>query len=242
MKTNKNTAGLVEYGSTKYTDTVISGDYDLFLFVHKAAEPDVEGLHFYVDDIPVDLNIRTIGWLGSIKELEGFDRCILSGRILYDPEGSISKMLTIHRGKAASDNCALSEDQIAMMRHGHTHIFDKIIGREESRPVLCKYLIHSNIYWLLQAYFSLRSIPFEGEKRAFTYLKEKDTPVYELFDRFYGTIPWEEQVAIGKELAEKVLAPAGGLWKKDEILAFGYGNSQELQKKGRLVFQQIFTN
>ena len=59
LSNNPKVVGLIEYGSAKLNAEEILGDYDLVVVV-KERDPDVESLHFHVDGIPVDLNIRSL--------------------------------------------------------------------------------------------------------------------------------------------------------------------------------------
>jgi len=62
--------GLAEYGSASSLDHRIDGDYDLIVIVDMHLT-DVESLHFYVDDTPIDLNIRTIDQIHAMDQADG---------------------------------------------------------------------------------------------------------------------------------------------------------------------------
>ncbi len=63
--------GLMEYGCARHDDERIHGDYDLFV-VLKHKDPQVESLHFYVDGVPVDLNLRSLDEISSLALATGF--------------------------------------------------------------------------------------------------------------------------------------------------------------------------
>ena len=65
--TNPDVLGLVEYGSARFSDPRIEGDYDLVVVIRQE-HPEVESLHFYVGATPVDLNLKSIG------DIERMDR------------------------------------------------------------------------------------------------------------------------------------------------------------------------
>jgi predicted nucleotidyltransferase len=54
LESNPRVVGIVRYGSRRPTDLSLGGDFDLFVFV-KERPPDIESIHFYVGDIPVEL-------------------------------------------------------------------------------------------------------------------------------------------------------------------------------------------
>ena len=87
---NPDELGLLEYGSSSAGDAQIPGDYDLLAILNNMT-PRVESLHFYVDGIPVDLNLRTLDEIHRVARATGFDRILLDGRVIYDPSGSLTQ-------------------------------------------------------------------------------------------------------------------------------------------------------
>lgn len=106
--------------------------------------------------------------------------------------------------------------------------------------LFCEFLLGVNMYWLVQTYFEVRNLPFKGEKHALSYLKLNEFDIYKSIEGFYAATSLHQRVEISKRLTELVLRPAGGQWKKDEILAFGDGKTKDLQKKGKELFQKLF--
>jgi hypothetical protein len=60
--------------------------------------------------------------------------------------------------------------------------------------------------------------------------------------RFYAANDLEKRIEIQQMVAERVLAPIGGMWRADEILAFGDEDACHLQESGARVFQDLFGN
>ena len=138
--------GLLEYGSSSAGDAQIPGDYDLLVILNNKT-PKVESLHFYVDGIPVDLNLRTLDEIHKLARATGFDRILLDGRIIYDPSGSLTQEIQDLKER---DRLALpdqpSVETITFTRHGAKHIIDKVKGRIDSDPTLCAFLLNQNVY------------------------------------------------------------------------------------------------
>ena len=233
--------GLVGYGSDHQADDYAMGDCDLFVVLdHKA--PSVESLHFYVGDVPVDLNLMTLDEIRHLDVTDGFHLVALfDGRVLHDPIGKATLALEeLRRRRQQFSPKELSAHAIAFTRHGHKHVFDKIKGRLDTMPVFCRFLLSTNIYWLIETYFRVRGIVFKGEKHAIEYLQRNEPEIFEAIAEFYTTQDLERQAEIAHAISEQVLAPVGGMWRKDEILAFGDENSENLQEQGYELFCKLF--
>jgi len=240
LKSNPEILALIEYGNPHNDDNYKTGDYDLFA-VLKTKHSDVESLHFYVDKTPVDLNIRTLKEIKELKFVTGFDEAILDGRIIYDPTKKIKAEIQKLRKRHKKNNpTKTSAHTIAFTRHGHKHIFDKIKGRLENMPLLCKILLNANIYWLIESYFKVRNMQFKGEKHALAYFKKNETKIHKAITAFYSVNTLRKQVEISKRLTSLILSPVDGAWKDDEILAFGNENIKNLQKNGNDLFRKLF--
>ncbi|MEJ2557814.1 MAG: hypothetical protein P8186_16615, partial [Anaerolineae bacterium] len=83
-------------------------------------------------------------------------------------------------------------------------------------------------------------LAFKGEKDAIEYLRHHEPQILEALAEFYATHDLERQVASIYSISELVLAPVGGMWRNDEVLAFGDENSENLQEQGYEVFCKLF--
>lgn len=241
LESNKDVLGLIEYGSPHKHDDFLTGDYDLFVIL-KTKDSDIESLHFYINNIPVDLNIRTPEEIKKLKFAKVFETALLDGRVIHDPTGEVKRELQelIQRHKQSKPK-GITEHAIAFTRHGHKHIFDKIKGRLEETPLLCRVLLNTNIYWLIETYFKVRNLQFKGEKHAIEYLEKHEPEIYKKIVSFYAAEDIQQQVEISKGLTEHVLRPVGGVWSDNEILAFGDG-VKNTQQKGKELFQKLFSS
>jgi hypothetical protein len=240
LKSNPNVLGLVEYGSPHESDNYETGDYDLFVILQDKAN-DVESLHFYIKTISVDLNVRSLHEIQGARYVEGFSVALLDGRVIYDPTKQVSQELQkLRERQKRYYHGELSEHSIAFTRHGHRHVFNKVKGRLDTMPVLSRFLLNTNIYWLVGTYFSVRNLPFEGEKHAIDYLERNEPEIYQGIKDFYQLTSLRQQVEIAKKLTELVLRPVGGEWKDDEVLAFGGDETKDLQNKGKELFEELF--
>lgn len=240
LKRRSGLIGLVEYGGRHYADTEASGDYDLYA-IFATPLPPVESLHFYIDAIPVDLNLITLEELRAIDSFDSIPAVTLDGRVIYDPTGQVARTLDqLRERRRQTQPVPPDEHTIAYIRHGHKHVFDKMQGRQQTMPLLCQLLLHGTVYWLVRNYFHIRSLLFQGERQALAYFERYEPAIYHLLDRFYQAETIEEQEALVRELSELVLAPVGGMWRANEILSFGETAPQGLQDRGRQLFHTLF--
>ena len=211
--------GLVEYGSARSTDRTIEGDYDL-LVVRSVETGPIESLHLFVGSVPVDVNVRSLGYLRGADRLTGFERAFVRGRVLLDVGGHVGPELDRLAQSGMAEDRTPAAAAIAGMRHGHRHALDKVRRRLHSAPVLADFLLHANILWLVQSYFAARGIAYPGEKAALGHLQSADPEIYHLIENFYAAEAREEKLRLSEALTSLVLAPVGGAWRTDEVLAF----------------------
>ncbi len=241
LRAHASVAGLVRYGSDPGQGH--TGDLDLFVLLY-GSEPEVESLHFDVGGVPVDLNLLTLTRLETLEPDFAFPALALrGGAVLYDPSGRVGAALK--RLEAGFDERRvepLSAHDVAFMRHGHRHVLDKLRGRLASEPMLANLLLTTNIYWLLQSYFRLRQLPFEGEKKALVHFREHEPELYGLLETFYQAGDLRHKLDLAETITSLVLAPVGGAWRRGEVLAFGHENAQgdgDLAQQGRRVYRDL---
>ena len=232
---NPEVLGLIEYGSAQYADEEISGDYDLIV-VLKQSRPEVESLHFYIGAVPVDLNILSLEDIQDTCRATGFSTVLLEGRIIHDLSGRITQEIDGLKQRHAEVPQENHNLNIAGIRHGASHILDKIRNRQGSMPTLSSYLLHQGMYWIVPQYFQVRSLEFKGDKNALEYLREHEPKIFQDIEEFYKTTQHTRQADLFQSVAKAVLKSVGGLWNKDEVLTFGN------QKKGTELFDDLFAH
>jgi hypothetical protein len=225
--------GLVRYGNRPVGATGTAGDLDLFVLVDDRP-PELESVHFYVGDLPVDLNVRIWRDLERDEPLTPIDGDIYRGEVIYDRDGDLAARLRALAARWEQPPPPLSAHDIAFIRFGHRHSLDGARGRLASAPIPCRLILETNLYWLVQNYFLMRQLPFRGEKVALRYLERHEPAIWEDIGRFYAASDLGERLAIAEALGERVLAPVGGLWRRGEVLAFGTAEATgRLQETGR---------
>jgi len=241
LKHHPGVKGLVRYGSTHDACKHRTGDYELFVVLGQR-DPLVSSLHFFAGGLPVDLNLITLKEVRHLGRGGSFERsALLDGEVLYDPTGQLEPELDrLRRQEQRSLTVELSDHEVARIRHGHRHVFDKVKGRLDTKSLFCRYLLGANVHWLVESYFRVRCLAFSGEKRAIENLQTREPEIYAALAGLYATSDLKKQVKIQQALTQRILAPIGGPWRGDKVLAFGDESARDLQKEGRQVFRGLF--
>jgi hypothetical protein len=238
LKENPSVIGIVNYGGRRLGNTGSGGDFDIAVFVDERPE-DLESIRFYWGDVPVDLSLRTFSDLDR-GALDFIDPTLSQGDILLDRTGRLAERLKKFTETWFSQRRWRNEHAVNGYRYEHTHILDKTRERLESNPLLCEYLLTTNMRALLSAYYSLRKRPFPGPRAAFEMLPTEDPKFMGMIGDFFSANGLREKFCIAEELADYVLEPVGGTWKKDEILGWGTTPAAEnLGVKARQTLQML---
>lgn len=228
--------GLVRYGGRPVDAPAgVCGDFDLFVLVDERP-PELESVHFDVGGVPVDLNVRT--WPDLERAAQGepltpVDDAIFGGEVLHDRDGNLAARLQGFRARSPRAPASPTKEVVAFVRFGHRHALDKVRGRLETEPVLCRLVLEANLYWLVANYFRVRGLPFPGERAAMDHLERHEPGVWGEILRFYAAGDLPERAAISEALGERVLAPVGGPRGSGEVLALGAGHGGEHGPAGR---------
>ncbi|MDQ2806176.1 MAG: hypothetical protein M3Z04_04540 [Chloroflexota bacterium] len=235
-----NVLGIVEFGCDHRAENFTVGDYDV-LVILKRLDYQVTSIHFDLGNTPVDLNIRSIEYLRRLPCVFGFERAFVRSRLLYDPTGEVGGIIQrLAASLSPPHPDPLTEHEIARIRHWHRHILDKIGSRVSTQPTLCDFILYTNIFWLVENYFRIHRREYEGPTKALDYLESHEPAICAALQDFYAALDIQQRIQITQGLTERILQPIGGMWKKDEILAFGEKAGPGLQRQGQDVFNSLF--
>lgn len=242
LKESHRVIGIVRYGSRIPEYMSLGGDFDLFVFLGDNSL-DIESLHFFIEDIPVDINLRTLQDLDLNKPLSFIDFALIDGDLLYDKTGILKEKISSLTQRWKMQANELTENEKSWERFSQKHILDKVKGRLNKELLLCEFLLNTNIYWLVQNYFRIRRIPYPGEKDALEWINTKDTKIHNKIEDFYRTKDIKKKLEISEELTELILSSIGGSWRKGELLTLGRNKQgNDIQLKGKKLFNEIFCN
>jgi len=240
LRENPLVFGAVRYGRRTLDDESPGGDFDLVVFVENRPE-NLESIHFHCGEIPVDLSLRTLDDLERENPLSWIDAIFAEGEILFDRTDRLERILAAAADRWRPESPPLGEYSINMNRFCQTHALDKVRHRLESDPLLSEFLLSTNIFWLVQTYFSVRLQPYPGEREALEHLQREEPDIHRGIQNFYASTALAEKFRIAEELTEQVLSPIGGPWKKGELIPLGTKpDAENLRKQGEMVFEKLF--
>jgi hypothetical protein len=91
-----------------------------------------------------------------------------------------------------------------------------------------------SVIQLITAYFSLRNIPWRGEKRAMQYLKERDVKYSEAIGDYFQSKDLKERMAAYEALVSMTFTDKYPLWGKDQIVAISKTEEDSLKRQEEL--------
>ena len=218
-------SGLLAMGSTGKPHFKSYSDYDLVIVLEDDA-PLLFTASTWIDGQLGDLyffhrtQIETLirGGQGRARDFaEKLTEWVQTGIILFDREGllegliSSAKMqtLTVKADDAAHRTWFGINFNFAHNKR-YFHSGDKLYRQAlEIRLLYCQ-------NDLLIAYFTLRGLPWKGEKTAITYLQKHDPEYSALFFRTLRETQLENKFALYTALVERTVSGFGGVWAKDE--------------------------
>lgn len=193
------------YGSTATETWTAHSDLDLIFIVEEDAP--VNSLHFFFDDVPVDLNLkRRESWLGGNygwlppREITA----------LWDPQSLFSGV----------QPPLTSSSDTQQYRYAHRHRLLKLakwIGRDDE---IADLMAAGATHWIAVSWFHARDMRFPGIDQAVTHWRVHQP---EMIDLLIGATRDRrsryERIAEAPEIA---LAPVGGLWSEGDLHVTGW--------------------
>lgn len=241
LKKHPHVLGLVEFGSSCNKGTLLPpSDYDLFVITNDRPT-EIKVLHFFVEDIPVDLNVRSLEEM--IPEvMEGFDGAILDGCVIFDPIGVVTQRLAELKEKRVRRG--LPERAALRLRQVHRSYFEKIKRREATEPTSCRIVLSHNLSELIRVYPLLFPFPDRlappGITSTIHQIKVTAPVLYRKIEAYYSSKDLHEQIAISQEITEDILQPIGGMWRTDELIGLGSMATTDASPKARALYSYLF--
>lgn len=230
LKKQNSVLGIVEYGSRTYTNMREGGDYDLTVIVKDGILKSINGVHFYIKDIPIDCMIKPISdFYGNPINI--FDYVHLDCRILYDKNGGCKKALDNIK-ETWKTFPPINDIERSKIRFKFSHGFYKLNALKQKKdykiPERALYyndLISYLISHTLELYGKSKNLPDGKKKLYIEYMKDND---FKLFEKYLEYIDHNDIMDKYRDLCEicdTVLAPFGGFWSKDEFIYHGRNQS-----------------
>lgn len=93
LKKKENVVGIVEYGGRTHSNMDIGGDYDLTVIFDKPISTNFTGVHFHINDIPIDCMLLSIDDFLTDTPSDEFLLCHLNCTILFDRDDTMKNIL-----------------------------------------------------------------------------------------------------------------------------------------------------
>lgn len=218
LRANPDVLGILRCGSASRPGEK-AADLDLCLVVRQRP-PGLEAAHFWVGDTPLDMNIRTLeeltsGCVSGAPVLEDVLRC---GEILF--ERSPGALTEIAKSEDSDHpKTPLLDDRLkAEMRFCYAHLVRKLETHVDDEPLLCELLLGGAVHNILETYRIVHGLSNSGEKGTLKTLSQRDPHLLSHLKGSLGNASLGERIEAFRCFADGVVAPVGGLWRKDEVV------------------------
>lgn len=193
------------YGSTATQRWSPESDLDLILILEGGAP--VNSVHFAVEGIQIDLNLKSrerllrhdFGWLPP------------SGlTALWDPNHLFNEVPVLVNSTHAVEH----------FRYAHRHRLQKLHRWIREDSDVADLLAAGATHWIAVSYFHARNMRFPGIDKAVPYWRNHDPKIIDLL---VGAAKEQQNRLERIELASEIaLAPVGGLWNTDDVYMTGW--------------------
>ena len=196
------------YGSTASRAWTAHSDIDLVFIVD--GEAPVNSVHFFVEGIPVDLNLKS-------------RRAWNSGERGWLPPEPLSPLWDPENLFAGVEPPTTSASDARQDRYAHQHRLFKLakwIGRDDE---IADLMAAGATHWIAVSWFHARNLRFPGIDLAVAHWREHEP---ELIDLLIGAArERRDRLARIERASALALAPVGGLWKPGDIHMTGWHGS-----------------
>ncbi len=241
LASHEQVEGLILMGTTGTTSMSPNSDYDLFMVLSQNGVP-LRMVTTWIDDRLAEV------YCTSVKTVERIARhsapwpdlseegivltWLRSGRIAHDRSGTLSSM------QAAAANApvpVLPADQAiyeAWRKIGYNvaHIQRYLASNDPLSQLAVNLRLLFSVDEVKAHYFTVRRLPWRGEKPAIRYWTAHDPVYIDRLRQFFTETDLQTRADLYIELARLTLAPVGGLWERGStVVAVGapFGSTEE---------------
>jgi hypothetical protein len=224
LKMNEQVQGLLLVGSLAQDALTSASDFDLVIILRDAPQPwyvgvtTIEGRFsdlIFVAASTLDEVVALNEPIPSGHALAPILRWLKNGKSLFDRRGQIQRCQDL----AHSREWVLPLDDEEIFSSWFAINYNLAVAQRMSASPDPLYQATAGIrmavygytnIWL--GYFTLRKLPWEGDKAGVRYLQQNDMVFFETYQRFIGAVDLEEKLRLYRQAAELAAAPLGGLW------------------------------
>ena len=202
------------YGSTATRTWTRHSDVDVVAVLDR--DPDLESLRFFVEGIPVDLNLRSnddsdhgIGGAAFMPDTIA----------IWDPDEVFTS------AKVTSNPSVTGE--VRPLRYMLRHNINKLlqVSRDTQKARL---IAGSEVGQVTRAYFLARRREFPGPLSCLDVLRSECPELLDLLER--SLVEISAAPSLLEQASEIALQPVGGIWKPGEVFAVGWSSRENLSE------------
>lgn len=199
---------IAAYGSTASRSWSAESDIDLVAITSEPAP--VEPLHFYVEQIPVDLSMR------NRQEWEG-------GTTHWLPPDGLAAIWDPHNLISTANPKTNSPSDAEHFRYALRHMLHKLRRWQREDPEIADLIVGAATHFITVSYFHARGMRFPGIDQAVPYYRSHDP---EMLDCLLSAIKDRdhryERLTRAVELA---LSQIGGIWSGGDVFVSGWSGT-----------------
>lgn len=193
-------------------------DYDLILVLKKMPVP-LFSVFTYIDHRITDVFFFTTEEIDNILSKEKLDADDMEGKLitwLQDGKITVDKSDKLEKLKAKVSSLEVTDLKKYAAWFGINYNYAQNMRYFNSKDE--DYLKALDIRLLycvaetLTGYFSLRNMPWRGEKAAIKYFRENDPKFLEVFEQYSVADSRDKKVELYTELVKLILSPVGEIW------------------------------
>lgn len=229
--------GVMMLGSTGTEVFTVTSDYDLLIVLTELSAP-VRIVNTWIDHRFAEIYCTTIAALDRIVMApsgwdEGTEEAVVlgwlhAGRIAFDRNGRLGAAIDRAHGLAVATSSTTGTRHEAWRKIGYNVAqIRRYLSADDagSRMAVNLRLLYS-VDEVRLHYFTIRRIPWRGEKPAIRYWQENDPAFLDLLGTYFDESDLHRRVDHYVSVARHCLAPLGSLWEIGETaisLGAGYG-------------------
>lgn len=233
--------GIIVFGTTGTSLMTTTSDYDLLLVFNRDDVP-LRMVTTWIDQRLAEVYCTSLAsleriaaapepWLDTSEE-GAILRWLRDGRIAHDPYGALARLRA--RAVAAPTPALPEGDAIyeAWRKIGYNvaHLLRYHAANDPVSRLAVEMRLLYSIAEVQGHYFTVRRLPWRGEKSAIRYWTAHDPAFADALQHYFAETDCHERVARYVELARHALAPVGGLWESGStVVSVGapFGSSMQ---------------
>ena len=241
LRQRNEVAGILLMGSVVTGQLTLKSDYDILLVLDHLSTPTklittwIEGRFAEIYCTTMAAIERVIAepelWEAGSEE-EALIRWLRDGQVRHDRTGVLQRGQDISRTAPAA-----VADDVTIYRgwwgigYNATHLRRYASSNDPVGQAAANVKLLFCLFQVIAHYFTMRRLPWRGEKAAMRYLTEHDPGYFALLQRCFAELDLNRKIELYEKLAARTVAPVGNFWSREQSataieLGWGFGTGQ----------------